>query len=283
MFCQHKTLLKKGFKLIRLTKAKNTIYYHPQIYTINIQIMAENLIITNVFDDEKMFHIETEEGIVFGLEKRFLNEFVPKVGDRVTLHLRMCSQIIGVDVNDKEVYFLTDEQIEELEKERLEALKEEYRQKFEEDKAILDEMFKLLPKLLQHRIELFRKFIPNFRVEHEDYELSSVFLAYKLYSHCRADTLSALNDNLDKFDIVKYLRTHKLLKTRGISSNQVSFAKVLAISLFKDETELGIDLSSPAKDELVNSFTMNLTNAISVLGEVFCWPRNEYIEKYIQG
>ena len=51
-------------------------------------------------------------------------------------------------------------------------------------KADINKMFALLPKLLQHRIELFRKFSPNFQSEDEFYELTTVFLANKIYHHC---------------------------------------------------------------------------------------------------
>ncbi len=244
--------------------------------------MNEKLIVTDVFQDEKMYHVETEEGMVFGLEKRFLNGVIPKVGDRVLLHLEYCSKIVGVDINDKEVYHLTEEQQEELHREQVEKFKEHHRALFEKDKEHLDKMFEVLPKLIQCRIEMYRKFVDNFRVEHEAYELSAMFLGYKLYKHCKADNYDDFTKRLDAFNIVKYIRTHKLLKTRGISSNQVQFAKVFACCIFKDEITNKIDLSSPTDDMLRTSAVMEVPNALCILGDVLCNPREEYIEKYIQ-
>lgn len=245
--------------------------------------MKENLVVTDVFDDEKMFHIETEEGIVFGLEKRFLNGVVPKVGDKINLHLELLSRIVGVDINGEEIYYLTHEQRKALDKEFAEEYKACNRERFEKDRNLLDKMFSLLPKLLQDRINLYRKFVPDFRADFEDYELSAVFLSYKIYKHCKADSYESFVKNLEDFDYDRYIRNHEVLKTRGMSINQVQFAQALATGLFRDEMEKKISLSAPTEAMLRMSAVMDMPNALCTIGEIFCTPRKEYIDKYIQG
>ena len=188
-----------------------------------------------------------------------------------------------IDINGEEIYYLTHEQRKALDKEFAEEYKACNRERFEKDRNLLDKMFSLLPKLLQDRINLYRKFVPDFRADFEDYELSAVFLSYKIYKHCKADSYESFVKNLEDFDYDRYIRNHEVLKTRGMSINQVQFAQALATGLFRDEMEKKISLSAPTEAMLRMSAVMDMPNALCTIGEIFCTPRKEYIDKYIQG
>lgn len=242
--------------------------------------MVRKVVVTDVFDDGNTFHVETDEALCFGLQKRFLNGVVPKIGDKINLICRCHSQIVGVDINGKKIYRLSEQQQKELLKEQETETKERLKKEFKENEGLLDEMFNHLPQLLQRRIELFREFVPNFRVEEEFYELSSVYLSYEIYANCKCGNIESFSRNVDRFNVVNYIKSHKILKKLGISTHQLMFAQALATSIFRDEMEEGIDMMSPTKEQLLRSLVMNLPNAISVLSDPFCWPRRTYIERY---
>lgn len=149
-------------------------------------------------------------------------------------------------------------------------------------KADINKMFALLPKLLQHRIELFRKFSPNFQSEDEFYELTTVFLANKIYHHCKAKDINNFASNVDKFDIDKYTQSHWLFSKIDMTINQVEFAKCIATSLFRDAVEQKMDIGNPDFYELQNSLTMKIPDALSPLRPPLCWPREGYIKDYIK-
>lgn len=243
-------------------------------------MMVRKVVVTNVFDDGNTFHVETDEALCFGLQKRFLNGAVPKIGDKINLICRCHTQIIGVDINGKKIYRLSEKQQKELLKEQEAETKERLKRQFEENKELLDEMFNHLPRLLQCRIELFRQFVPNFRVEEEFYELSALYLSYEIYANCKVGDIESFSRNVDRFNIVNYIKSHKNLKKLELSTHQVMFAQALATSLFRDAMEEGVDLMSPTKEQLFRSLVMNLPNALSVVSDPFCWPRKTYIERY---
>ena len=243
--------------------------------------MKKDVKITNVVVDEDGFHISTEEDIHFFMEKKLIGDIVPKTGDIVTLHTYGGSCIRGMDINSKPIYYKTDE---DLEKDAEAFRQEEKKRKqasFERNKPTLDKLFSLLPKLLQHRIEMFRTFVPNYRIEWEMYELTAVFLGYKVYLNCKAQSYDEFCQKVDKFDIGKYVCTHKELKTFGMSLNQGNFACYLAKRIFADANDQKIDINNPSLDDLLESNVMFAPDAISPLVGSSCLPRKECIQNYI--
>ena len=245
-------------------------------------MMKEKVIVTDVYEDEKMFHIGTENALSFGLEKRFLDNAVPKFGDRITLYLRNLNKIVGVDINDKVIYRLTKEQEQAIALEQEAERLEKSRLRFEEVEEALNQMFENLPRLLQARIEMFRKYVENFRIEHEEYELSVAVLGYLIYRQCRADDISVFSDNVDRFNIGECIRYNSYLKTTSMNRNQIMFAKSLATVLFRDAVEQKISLSSPTAEDLKKSLVMFMPNALASVTPAFCWPREEYVNRYIE-
>ena len=246
-------------------------------------MLEKKLIVTEVVEDDKRFHIETKANQPFSLEKRFLNGVVPKVGDEVKLILRYCSQIVGVDINGKKVYRLTPEQEKEILKEQQRECKQRYKEHLEESKKLLDEMFESLPRLLQCRIELFRQYVPDFKIEEDIYELSVVFLSYEIYTNCKVSNIEWFSNKIDKFNVVEYIKSHRILKKLGITAHQVMFAKAIATTIFRDSVEEGVDLFSPTKEQIKKSLVMNLPNALSSVDNLFCWPRKVYLDKFTAG
>jgi hypothetical protein len=245
-------------------------------------MMKEKVIVTDVYEDEKMFHIGTENALSFGLEKRFLGNAVPKFGDRITLYLRNLNKIVGVDINDKTIYRLTKEQEQAIELEQEAERLEKSRQRFEKTEGALNQMFEELPRLLQARIEMFRKYVENFRVEHEEYELSVIVLGYLIYRECKAGNIDDFSDNVDRFNIGECIRCNNYLKAISMNRNQILFAQSVATVLFRDTVEQKINMSSPTAEDLKKSLVMLMPNALASITSAFCWPREEYINRYIE-
>lgn len=243
--------------------------------------MKQDVKITNVVVDEDGFHISTEEDVHFFMAKKLIGGISPKTGDIVTLHTYGGSFIRGMDINSKPIYYKTDEDLEKDAEAFREQEKKRKQASFEKNKPTLDRLFSLLPKLLQHRIEMFRTFVPNYRAEWEMYELTAVFLGYKVYLNCKAQSYDEFCQKVDKFDIGKYVRTHKELKTFGMSLNQGDFARYLAKGIFSDVDGIEIDIKNPNPDDLLNSRVMAIPDAISPITGGTCNPRKEYIQNYI--
>jgi hypothetical protein len=243
--------------------------------------MKQDVKITNVVVDEDGFHISTEEDVHFFMAKKLIGDIVPKTGDIVTLHTYGGSFIRGMDINSKPIYYKTDEDLEKDAEAFREQEKKRKQASFEKNKPTLDKLFSLLPKLLQHRIEMFRTFVPNYRIEWEMYELTAVFLGYKVYLNCKAQSYDEFYQKVDKFDIGKYVRTHKELKTFGMSLNQGDFACYFAKGLFGDVYNRNIDINNPKLDDLKEAWVMYAPDAISPITGGTLHPRGKYVEEYI--
>lgn len=245
--------------------------------------MKEIVTVEEVFVHEDGYCIKAKEGNVFFLSKENAGEIVPKVGDVITLHTYCGSSIRGMDINSVSLYYKTDEELEEIRKTsalRVLKLKEEA---FKKNEPTLNKIFALLPKLLQHRIEMFRIFSPNFRVKDEMYELSAVFLASKIYRHCSsAKTIDEFDEKVSNFDVSKYINHHWFFSQAEISSNQVAFAGAFATAIFRDHAENGIDVNNPSPVDIYKSYCMRIPDALSPLRDALCWPREEFISEYIQ-
>lgn len=239
-----------------------------------------NVIIKKVENDEDYFYIMTECNSYFGLKKEIIKDYVPKSGDKLTLDICFGSLIRGLSKDGKQIYYLTDKEIDEDNKKRLIQRKQKQINDFIKEAPFLEQMFNLLPKLLQHRIQIFRCFSKDFRVKEEIYEMYAVFLAYKIFLHCF--NFGNFTENIVKFDIEKYIKTHRFLSRVSMSDNQVNFAKNLAIHLCYDVESLNINIKAPNTDDIKKSRAIFLGRALSPLIGDDCTPRQYFIERYIR-
>lgn len=241
----------------------------------------ENITIKNVTKNEDGFFIEGVEGRVFFLPKEKTGEITPKIGDSLTLYTYCGCFIRGVKLNSTSLFYQTEEELQKEHQEVANHQQQKLEEAYKYNQADYDKVFAFLPKLLQYRIELFRKFSPDFRLKDEGYELSTVFLANKIYHHCKASNIEDFSSNVDKFNIKKYLNSHWYFSTRQVSCSQVDYAKSLATVLFRDAIEQKIDIGNPSFDDLLISLTLKMPDAMSILKKPLCWPRENYIKDYI--
>ena len=239
-----------------------------------------NITIKSVTTSNEVFHIESEEGICFALSKEMIKDYIPKKGDKLFLHTFQGSRIRGIDKDGQKIFYLTDEELEAERQEWLKKEKERRRLALVKEEPILEKMFSLLPKFLQHRILMQRLYIPDFRVNEEIYEMSATFLAYKIYLHC--GKTGDYDENLKNFNIVKYITTHKILSHYRMSDNQGEFAKFLAKLMVYDVKTQKIDISNPTPEDILKSRTMKLANALSPLIGDSLAPREVFIERYVK-
>ena len=239
-----------------------------------------NVIIKKVENDENYFYIMTECNSYFGLKKEIVKDYVPKSGDKLTLDICFGSLIRGLSKDGKQIFYLTDEEIDEDNKKHLVPKKQKQIDDFVKEAPFLEQMFNLLPKLLQHRIQIFRCFSKDFRVNEEIYEMYAVFLAYKIFLHCFK--LGDFTENIAKFDIEKYIKTHRLLSRVLMSDNQVNFAKNLAIHLYYDAKCSNINIKAPNTEDIKKSRAIFLGRAMSPLIGDDCTPRRYFIDRYIK-
>jgi hypothetical protein len=182
-------------------------------------MMAETGIIKEV--------VEEEDGYSVGLPGSgfFLNKewgVIPKVGDKITLHLHQGSLIRGVFLNDRKVFYKSDEDLENDHKKWV----EEYHRKQEEDykkyKDKYDEQYQSLPPEFKQRIDNFRKNNERFRYELEPYELfcctQAVLIANTLKTK---EKVLEFSESTDRWNYVPDL-------DRGHSGNTLGAATQLA-------------------------------------------------------
>lgn len=129
----------------------------------------EKSTIKEVHDSEDYYSIHTEDGMGFGLEKKY--GVVPKEGDTVEVHSVNGSTIRAVDINGKRVFYKTDEDLDREHKEWCASNQKRKEEAFEKEKASLDAKYEALPKVFKDRIDKFRANNPKFRVDFEGYEM----------------------------------------------------------------------------------------------------------------
>lgn len=131
-----------------------------------------------------------------GLKKEY--GITPKVGDSLTVHTKggAFGTIRGMDLNGKQIFWKTDE---DLETERLEWLRkneEEKQQRYKDNVATMDEQYNALPKCFQERIDKFRANNDRFRIDYESYELFCCEQAIVIANGCK--TTEGIKEFADK-------------------------------------------------------------------------------------
>lgn len=129
----------------------------------------EDVIITKIEERDGWYDISTDQSTCFGLKKKY--GVVPKKGDKITLYTRGFSFIRGMDLNGTQIFYKTDD---ELEQDRLKELAEiqlKEEAEFEENREQMDKDYAALPEVFRQRIDIFRNANEDFRKKFEKYEL----------------------------------------------------------------------------------------------------------------
>lgn len=109
----------------------------------------------------------------------------PIPGDTVTLYTKNFSEVRGVDLNRRTIFYKTDQCLELEREEWLENYRLDKEESFRKNKTKLDEDFNSLPPVFQARIIRFRDEDPKFRVDSEAYELFCCVEALKIIEYCK--------------------------------------------------------------------------------------------------
>lgn len=124
--------------------------------------------ITNVEENPKTYSLGFG-GMGFGIPKLGV---VPRVGDQVKLYGDGFGlPVRGVVINDQLVYYRTSLEQKGYQKLQSNKYRLEKQIKFYEQRVQLDRDYAALPVLFQQRIDRFRRNNPEFRAQHEAYEL----------------------------------------------------------------------------------------------------------------
>jgi len=182
----------------------------------------EKGVIKNVTEDETHFYIDIEGSWSFGLSKEY--GVKPKIGDAITIYLVNVSMIRGVDINNIQVYYKSDEQLEQEHKEWCDNYEKEKQEAFKRDKEQMDADYEALPDNFKKRIDRFRKNNPNFREDFEKYELFCCTEALKIAGICKTQ------EDIMKFHELGFEEQIKILPTLsdGHSGNTFGCACMLA-------------------------------------------------------
>ena len=141
---------------------------------------------------------------------------------------------------------------------------------------VIDARFNAFPKLLQHRIAMFRKFDKNFLQNEEDYESLAMLLGYQIF--CACGTVQMIK----RFRLEEpYYQIQRvpMIADRNISFNQLEFAYNFAVRVSMDASIMNIN--NPTHADVLNSEVMMFPNALAPLTGPRCIPRQEYIERYL--
>lgn len=184
--------------------------------------MKEDGIIKNVTEDDGHFYIDIEGSWSFGLDKKY--GAIPRVGDHVTLHTKNVSTVRGVELNNIQVFYKSDADLEAERNEWLINYDKEKLATFEKNKAQLDADYESLPENFKKRIDRFRKNNPKFRVEYEDYEMFCCKEALKIAAVCKTTA------DITKFHALNYEGQLEMVPTLsdGHSGNTFGFSCALA-------------------------------------------------------
>lgn len=95
----------------------------------------------------------------------------PKVGDELTTYGQFGYSFHGQALNGTVIWYLTVEEEEAERQKMLADMKAKRLADFEKNREQMDRDYDALPPLFKVRIDRFRKANPDFRVEHEGYEM----------------------------------------------------------------------------------------------------------------
>lgn len=191
--------------------------------------------------------IGLDDGFTFFCPKE--SPIEPKVGMRARLYGKGFGFTVrGLFLDGRKVFYRTEAEQQQQHEREHEQWDQERRYDFERRRPDLDKRFSALPAAFQARITRFRKHSPDFRWQHEGYELAVCGLAARIANHLRLPhherTTSALRETeyharVNEFRNLPY-EQQKVIGPEffeGISGNQAGCAMKLAY-LFLTRPEL---------------------------------------------
>lgn len=139
-------------------------------------------IISKVEDSLKGWLIKMSDGWSFYVPD---NGVEPHVGDPVRLYSRGIGyRVRGLDIRGLEVYYRTPEEQQELDRQEVERINTEKKERFEQQRELMDQIYNSLPVEFQQRLDGFRERNPDFRWDLEPYEMMCCVDAVKIAKAC---------------------------------------------------------------------------------------------------
>jgi hypothetical protein len=135
--------------------------------------------------DDKGWAITFDGGMGFWVPN---NGVVPTVGATVRFYGRgLGCPVRGLDIDGQEVFYRTPEQQEEYHKQQVEEMNEQRKKDFAKSQSRLDLDYDSLPRPFQKRIDRFRAYRPDWRWQHEAYEMSVCKDAVRIAATCQTE------------------------------------------------------------------------------------------------
>ena len=232
--------------------------------------------VSSAVKTEDGYSVKTKRDTCYVVKFRYLRGKEVKPGDEIDLYIIQGSRIVGMDLNGQNLFLLTQEEIDAENAASRRDLEKIKAQRFLERKKNLDARFGAFPKLLQHRIAMFRKFDKNFLQNEEEYESLAMLLGYQIFLACKTE------QEIKRFRLLDPVQRNQIvpmLSDSDISFNQLDFACCFAVVLAKDAASM--DIYNPTHADLLNSEVMRLPDAWAPITAPRCIPRQEYIERYL--
>ncbi len=228
-------------------------------------------IVKTIAKAEDCYHVCSTTGTGFAIFFEDLGDIVPKAGDHVILFLKNGSSVVGIEFNSKLLFLRTKEEQEQMNQQFADG------QSKEDGKSKIDIRFDSMPRLLQHRIMMFRKYSNDFKYTEEYYEGRAMTTAFAIFSKIKS------KEEMQKFELMCRREQVQLvpeLKQENIKGDLFAFAFLFA-SLLADDA-LIMDIDNPSKEELLKAKTMSLPNVQAPISGHICFPRAEFISKYVE-
>jgi hypothetical protein len=189
----------------------------------------ERSVIKNIEEVHDRYYVTTTNGSSFaGIMKPA--SIVPEVGQKISLYLHRGSSVRGVDLDGKELFFKTDEELEVERQEAIEQIEAEEAEnkiKFDAELANPNSDFNkrlaALPKVFRQRFRRFFRLGDGFWAE-AWYELVACETAIKIAYACKSLR------GIRKFKEMSYGEQTQMIPTidDGLSGNQFGFACAVA-------------------------------------------------------
>lgn len=159
----------------------------------------------------------------------------PKVGDTLTTFGTFGYAFHGQALNGRVLWYRTPAEEEAEHKRQAAEADAKKRAEFERDRAKLDADYAALPDTFKERIDKFRRTNPDFRWQHEGYEMFCCTEALAVASYCSVHRIAQPEDdheptaaeNIEAFRELPY-EEQKAALSDGHSGNTFGFAMRLA-------------------------------------------------------
>lgn len=144
----------------------------------------EDKTIRSVTDEGKGYSFTNNDGWSFWVPKD--SGIVPHVGDMARFYGQGIGRPVrGLLINGQTVFYRTPEEFREYQKQQSREYEDKKRRDYAVAKSRLDLDYDDLPREFQRRLDMFRTNNPEFRVQHEAYEMSVCKDAVRIAAVCK--------------------------------------------------------------------------------------------------